>query len=329
MNSPIWLTESEVVELLTLEEALVPLRIGISRLATTDATTLPKAMHSWSGGSLHSLGAYDPTTGMGCFKNWVNTPNGAVALLSLFDTHQGRLLAVIEAGALGMMRTSGITALATQELAAPDANEIAIIGAGRQALHQLGALALVRRPARVRFWSPTPDKCKAAAKEASQRFGVNATASPSLESALDGASIVATVTRAHEPFLKLEYLAHGAHLNAMGAILPGHAEVHPEVFAAAGIIAADSVSGVGRLREVKEAEKLDSSALTRMRELSTILAQNSVARPANSRLTIFKSVGIGASDLALAGEVYRRAIEAEMGRPFPAPLPLQPKWRRE
>ncbi|NWA28613.1 ornithine cyclodeaminase family protein [Pseudomonas gingeri] len=328
MHSPIWITESEVVGLLSLEEALIPLREGISRLATTDASTFPKAMHAWGGGSLHSLGAFDPTTGMGCFKNWVNTPNGAVAYLSLFDTEQGKLLAIIEAGALGMMRTSGVTALATDELADPHAEEIAIIGSGRQALHQLGAIALVRRPRQVRFWSPTPEKCAAAAINAAERFGVNAIAAESLESALEGASIVATVTRAHEPFLKLEHLAQGTHLNAMGAILPGHAELFPEVLAAAEIIAADSVSGVQRLRELTDSSVLAPSLGTRVQELSTLLAQKTNGRPAAPRLTVFKSVGIGASDLALAGEVYQRAIKTGGGRSFPAPTSTQPRWRR-
>ena len=43
--------------------------------------------------------------------------------------------------------------------------------------------------------------------------------------AVNDAPIVTTVTRAREPFLTADMLAHGAHLNAAGAIIKGFAEI--------------------------------------------------------------------------------------------------------
>ncbi len=328
MSSARWITEAEVVGLLSLEEALAALESGLVRLQTPDAVTIPKAMHAWPGGSVHSLGAFDGTTGLACFKNWINTPAGAVALLVLFDTATGALRAIIEAGALGAMRTSGVTALATRELSAEGADEIAILGSGRQAQLQLAAIALVRPPARVRFWSPTPEKRAAAAIAASQRFGVSAVAAETLEAATKGAAIIASVTRAREPFLMLDHIAHGAHINAVGAILPGFAEVEPNVLAAADILAADSVAAVSKLREVSEAAALDPGLAARCHDLSTLLATPGRNRPAAPRLTAFKSIGIGASDLAIAGEVLRRAESQNVGRAIEKPFPMAPRWRR-
>ena len=95
MTSARWITEAEVVGLISLEEALEPLADGLRRLDSEGGVTIPKAMHAWAGGSMHALGAYDPVWGLSCFKCWINTPQGAVALLTLFDVSSGTLRAVI------------------------------------------------------------------------------------------------------------------------------------------------------------------------------------------------------------------------------------------
>lgn len=322
-----WVTEAEVVSLLSLEEALDPLEAGLRRLAGAGAVTIPKAMHAWGTSSVHSLGAVDPVAGIAGFKTWINTPNGAVALLNVFDTDSGQLRAVIEAGVLGAMRTSGVTALATRVLAAPDAAEVTIIGSGRQAQLQLAAIALVRPLRKVRFWSPTAEKRAAAAEAARKRFGLDAITVDTLEDALRDAPIVATVTRARDPFLALGMLASGVHLNAVGAILPGFAEIVPDVLASANLIVADSVDGVSALRELQEAAASDPTVAKRLYGLAEMLAAESFARPSAPRLTVFKSVGIGASDLALAGEVLVRAEAKNVGRPIDPPTPAPPRWR--
>ena len=330
MSAARWISEADVAELLSQEEALVALEAGLARLATDEAVTIPKAMHAWSGGSVHALGAFDAVSGLAGFKSWVNTPKGAVALMTLFDIEQGTLRAVMEAATLGSLRTSGVTALATRELAERDADDLAILGSGRQALLQLGAVALVRPPKRVRFWSPTRERREAAATAAGERFGVNATASDTLEAALDGASIVTSVTRAREPFLSLELLAHGTHLNAVGAILPGFAELFPPVLASAAAIVADNAAAVSALREMTEALAVDPSLGARTQSLATILAtraKGGVVRPDHPRLTVFKSVGIGASDLAVAAEVLRRAESRDVGRPLEPITPRAARWR--
>ncbi len=331
MSAARWITEANVEGLLTQEEALVALEAGLARLATDEAVTIPKAVHAWGGGSVHSLGAFDAVTGLAGFKNWVNTPRGAVALMTLFDIEQGSVRAVIEAGTLGSLRTSGVTALATRELADPAADDLAILGSGRQALLQLGAVALVRPPKRVRFWSPTGERREAAAASARDRYGVNAVAADTLEAALAGASIVTSVTRAKEPFLSLDLLAHGAHLNAVGAVLPGFAEVFTPVLTGADLVVGDSVAAVSALREMKEALVADPSLAGRTRSLTALLARRASgggSRPPGSRLTVFKSVGIGASDLAVAAEVLRRAEARDVGRHLDPITPRPARWRR-
>jgi alanine dehydrogenase len=328
MSAPVWLTERDVVDLISLEEGMEALETGLARLSGGGAASVPKAMHAWAGGNIHALGSYDPVANLAAFKSWINTPAGAVSIMTVFDAERGALKAVIESAVLGAIRTSGVTGLATRELAAADADEATIIGSGRQAQLQLAAIALARPLKKVRFWSPTPAKREAAAEAARLRFALDTVACATLDDALRDAPIVATVTRAKDPFLSMSQLARGAHLNAVGAILPGFAEVEAEVFAQADIVVADSVAAVSPLREMTEASALAGNCLASARDLSELLTVPGQNRPASPRLTVFKSVGIGSSDLAVAAEVLARAQARNVGRPIDNPQPVPPRWRK-
>jgi ornithine cyclodeaminase len=112
-------------------------------------------------------------------KTWTHTEGGANPLLILFDAANGQLVAVIEAFALGQLRTAAISGLATRWLAAPDAAEMALVGAGKQALAQVAAVAAVRKLGRVRVASRNPENAAAFAKRAAQlKLNQTAAASP-------------------------------------------------------------------------------------------------------------------------------------------------------
>src|SRR5207237_8443297 len=83
-------------------------------------------------------------------KTWAHTPGGATPLLVLLDATTGALKAVIEAFALGQMRTAAASGVATRWLARKDATEFAMIGPGKQALTQVAAVLAVRTLQRVR-----------------------------------------------------------------------------------------------------------------------------------------------------------------------------------
>jgi alanine dehydrogenase len=92
------------------------------------------------GNNLHAIGAAYPQEGIAGTKTWAHTSGGACPLLILFSAETGNLLAIIEAFALGQMRTGGISGVATQWLAAPHADVLGLIGTGKQALAQLAAV---------------------------------------------------------------------------------------------------------------------------------------------------------------------------------------------
>src|SRR6266849_4547023 len=141
MDTPIWISETDVVSMMDLSNAIDALECGLLAEAQGSATNMVKTHGEWDGGStLHAIGAAFPRNGFVGTKTWAHTEGGATPLLILFDSHNGALKAIIEAFALGQMRTASASGVATKWLAADDAEDFAIIGTGKQAISQVASV---------------------------------------------------------------------------------------------------------------------------------------------------------------------------------------------
>jgi len=314
-----YLTERDVVSVLDIPKAIEALHAMLVAQGREQARNLPKALATWGdGSSMHALGSVQTGAGgYAGFKTWVHTKSGGGSLFSLFDAESGFLRAVIEARALGMLRTAAISGVATRALAPADATCAALIGTGPQAVTQLAALAAVRDLRRVRVYSPTPEKRRAfvASVQGKYRFEVEEAAS--LEQALAGAEIVTLITRAVEPFVDAAMLADCRHLNAVGAILPAKAEFTQDVFERADRVVVDDLENARRgSRELRERFGADGAPWQGVAVLSDLLAAGE-GRPQGARLTIFKGMGMGLSDLAMARVVYEHARDHGLGVALP------------
>jgi ornithine cyclodeaminase len=327
--SPLWISEADVVAMMEITQAIAALETGLLAEAQGYARNMVKTHVGWGeGATLHAIGAVFPNEALAGTKTWTHTTGGATPLLVLFDSNDGSLKAIIEAFALGQLRTAAASGVATDRLAAKDANDFAIIGTGKQALAQVAAVMAVRPIKRVRVFGPNEDRRKQFAKRVSDEFGVAAIAAESIAEAVAGASIVTVVTRATDPIITSEIIAAGAHINAIGAIIPSRAEIARDVLERCSQIIVDSVSAAQKLsRELMDffsaAEKEDWN---RVRSLADIVAIGET-RGRSDDVTLFKSLGMGISDLALGIELYRKARAAGRGREFPHPQRAMPRLR--
>jgi alanine dehydrogenase len=299
-----FITEREVAEQVSLTDVIDSVGRVVEAEARGAAMNIPKTMATWGpASSAHALGAQDSDNKLVVFKTWVNTPRGASAVLTLFDSDTGAALAVIEAGTLGALRTAAIAGLATRLMSDPEADEMAIIGTGRQASRQVAAVAAVRPIKRVRVWSPREDSRERFAREVREGLEIEAQAESSLAAAVDGAPVVTLITRASEPFLGCGLLSEGAHLNAVGAILPRNAEFDPALLARADLAVVDNMENARRSsREFNAFYGDDWSRVVTLGDLVT----GEIVRPESPRLTIFKGLGMGLSDLAAAAIIVAR-----------------------
>ena len=296
-------SEADVRAALTIHAVIDAVSDAIAREAAGQARNIPKTMTTWSpSSSAHALGAIDSEQGLVAFKVWVNTPQGAMAQLSVFDARTGQMLASAEAGTLGSLRTGAISGLATRWLSAADADELAIIGTGRQALRQVEAVRAVRPLRRIRVWSPNAEHRGVFADQVREATGLPVDDPQTLGEAVHGAPIVTLVTRASEPFLRAQDLAPGAHLNAVGAILPANAEFDAQVLSDAQLVVVDNIDNA-RLasRELREFYGDDWSTVRTLGDVVT----GKAARTQQPGPTVFKGLGMGLADLAAATALLR------------------------
>jgi len=322
---PLWITEADVAALLDLRGAIAALERGLAAEARGAALDMPKTHVRWgSGNTLHAIGASSADDAVAGTKTWTHTAGGATPLLILFDADTGALRAVIEAFALGQLRTAAVSAVATRRLADADADELALIGTGKQALAQVAAVRAVRPLRVLRVYSPSAAHRRSLAERVRARFGLEVRDAGSVAEAVDGSPIVTLATRAREPFLYADMLARGAHVNAIGAITPDRMEFSPDCLARCAVVAADSVPAVQRLsREFQE-------HFGRSGDWSTVLplcrVPAGVRRGAETDVTLFKAMGMGLSDLAVGIDVVARAHAAGRGRPFAPPAQIEIDW---
>ena len=308
-----WITEADVVDLLGLDHAIAAVDDALRLEAARQACTMAKTHITWGDGhTLHAVGG--EVGGLVGTKTWAHTAGGAAPLLVLWDAASGALAGIVEAFALGQLRTAAVSGVATRCLAGPDADELAILGSGRQGHAQVAAVDAVRPLRCVRVWSRTAVHAEDFAARLRTAGAADVVVAASVADAVAGAAIVTTATRARVPIVAAAMLASGVHINGVGAITPDRAEIDVDVLDRCTVVAADDPAAARRL-----ARELDGD--TPVVALSTLVAAGT-GRPVGADVTLFRAMGIGLADVALGAEVMRRAGASGAGRPLTDPVPV-------
>src|SRR5215470_12211097 len=217
MADAIWITEAEVVQLLDLKEAIAALEGALREEARGEAQNMTKTLLQYGKNNLHAIGA--KLGNLVGTKTWTHTQGGTCPLLLLWSAEDGSLAAVIEAFALGNLRTGGISGVAADWMARKDARVMALAGTGKQALAQVGTMLAVRPIERLQVYSPRPESRAEFAKKVREEFAIEAVACASAPEACRGAHIVTLVTRASQRGGRHRTRSRGVRA---GRLRPGH-----------------------------------------------------------------------------------------------------------
>lgn len=321
----LWITEADVCSLIDLKDSITALEKGLMMEADGKAINMTKTQTVWKVGSMNVTGAQFTGDGLVGAKVWTNANLGAAPLIIMHGSEDGQIRAIIEAFALGQMRTAALSSVATKWLSQEGADEMTIIGSGHQALPQVSAVKSVRPIKRVRVWSRTPANRDSFAADIRKTWPeLKVDTFPTVEEAVKDSPIITTFTRATEPYLFAGMLAKGTHINAGGAIIPTNKEIDTGVIQRCDKIVCDNLAQVQKGAK----ELIDYVAAGGSWDKVTPicnLVKEQKPRPAGADLTIYKFMGMGLADMASAVEVYRRAIAKKVGLNFPHPKRSQPK----
>jgi alanine dehydrogenase len=223
-------------------------------------------------------------------------------LVLLSDAEDGRLLAVLDAGAVTSLRTAAAAVLAADTLARDDAATYAVVGCGPNGAET--ARMLVELGRRVLVWDVDPVRREAVAAS------LGAEVAASAEAAL-GCGVVATVTPGHEPLYGAGSLRPGQHVSLMGADGPGKAEVAREELVRARLFCDDweQASHGGELTGAVEAGLVRREDVT---ELGAVLTGDAPGRQHADDMTLFDSTGLAIQDLAVAKAAVAKADELDL-----------------
>ncbi len=295
------ITNEQVASLLTVKDAIAVMREAFNHYAVAGA--MQERVRIDSGKTkLSAMGAIIPGLNAAGAKIY-STINGKFTfVIVLFAADDGRLLAVMEGDTMTEFRTAAVTAVAADKLARQDAKTLAIFGTGIQARAHVPALLAVRNFSEVLVVGLEGQE--AFAQHITTQYGIPARVSNAAEAASQ-ADIILTATRSATPLFDGNAVKPGAFVAAIGSSKPDTREVDDALIRRASTIVVEwkkqAAHEAGDLL-LCDQRSFDWNNVAEMTEV----VQGSCARSNEDDIILYKAIGVGLEDVALAEFVYRR-----------------------
>ncbi|GAA3032362.1 ornithine cyclodeaminase family protein [Actinokineospora globicatena] len=218
------------------------------------------------------------------------------------DLATGQVTALLDGAELTAVRTGAVAALATRLCAAPDASELAIVGAGVQGRALVRAVSAVRPIRAVRVFSRTRARSEEFAEWVRAEFGHEVSVHDTARSAVADAAVIctATSTSGPDPVVAADWVARGAHVNIIGGTDEEAIEVEPALLGSALVVVEERDAAVEDAGEVRVAIDAGLVAPCDLIELGALVNSGYVP---DGRTTVFRGVGMAIEDTAAAAAV--------------------------
>jgi ornithine cyclodeaminase len=318
------LGRSDTESLLDPDALRAALRPAMQDLSSGRASIPPRiAAMVPDRGFLASMPAYLPTSGLATklVSLFPGNADGPLpthqAVVVVFDPDSGEPLALLDGTSITTMRTAAGSALSAEVLAREDAATLAILGTGVQARAHAEALVRVRPIAEVRIAGRDRQRAEALASELRRSLAVDVRAVDGYGSACAGADVVCAATHSPEAVVERHLLAAGTHVTSVGFNTQGR-EVDAATMRDALVVVesraavlAPSPAGSTDVREPFDEGVIKEEDLV---EVGELLLGTRVGRTSRDQITVYKSVGVAAQDVAAADLVLRGAREQGVGQ---------------
>jgi ornithine cyclodeaminase len=230
------------------------------------------------------------------------TPGDPAGLVVVFGPDGGPL-GLVHGPTLTAIRTGAVCGLATALLATTDASTMAMLGAGAMAFDQIQAARAVRPIERVLVWSRSPLNARMIAEMVGGEHVDDA------DEAVAQADVISCATPATEPILSDKSVREGAHVNAVGAFTPEMVELPADLLERAYVVVDDLAAAAEEAGDLIQAGRLPDTTLR------DLLAGTSPQ--IGEDVTVFKSVGVAAQDVAAAHAALASADRLGIGTLLP------------
>ena len=296
------ITDAMVEAAIGPAEVQAVLADAFRQFAAGEAAIQERLRTEAGGVKLSMLGALVPGQGVAGAKVYTTIAGAFSFAIVLFSTTTGALLATIEANAITRLRTAATSVVAARHLARPDSRTLAVFGAGVQGRAHAVQFAGAYPLREILLCSQRRDPALAAEIEA--EAGVP-TRLADAEEAIAAADIAVTASRSKSPLFAGDAIRPGTYIAAVGSSLPGTRELDDRALERMAMIAVEF-----RVQSLKEAGDLVMAApgivpAGKIVELGDLVAGKTPGRSNPEEITLFKSVGVGLEDIAVAGLAWR------------------------
>ncbi|MEU9917406.1 ornithine cyclodeaminase family protein [Streptomyces sp. NPDC051001] len=221
----------------------------------------------------------------------------------LFDPEDGSPLAVLDAEPITAWRTAASATHSALALAGP--GPVVVVGTGAQARAQVSLLAVVRPGVPVTVAGRDPEAARATAA-----LHPEGEAAPDIEDAVRQAATVYCCTGATRPVIRRAWLAPGTHVSSVGGShgpeLDAETVQDADLFTEwPGAATTPPPSGAHELQNLPTERRITL--------LGAVLTGEAPGRHSPEALTVFKSTGHAALDVA-AAHVVHATVTGRMGR---------------
>jgi len=301
------ISDADVSDVITMREAIDAMAAAFEQFGNGSGAVAPRvratAEHRQQAAAVSMMGASLPAAGVLGAKVYSTIGGRFSFVIVLFSSVTGKPLAAIEANEITRFRTGAATAVAAQRLAPREARTLALFGTGVQARAHAEALLLTHPFERVLVAG------RATAPEFADwvqtEFGVAASAVDAPTAARE-ADVIVTATRATEPLFDGALVKRGAFVAAVGSSKPAARELDDALLTRAELIVVEWLPAAQA--EAGEFVRAAPGVIdpTRVTELGKLLVRGTTYDRRSGDIVVYKSVGIGLEDVALAHLVYER-----------------------
>ncbi|MDB5797152.1 MAG: Ornithine cyclodeaminase [Paucimonas sp.] len=297
------ITDDMIERLVTPADAEQVMKHAYTSFAHGEAAMQERIRTEAGGVKLSTLGAVIPSLGVAGAKVYTTIAGQFRFVILIFSTEDGRPLASFDAGAITRLRTAACSLLAARSMANAGARQMALFGAGVQGVAHAEQFAKELGLQRILLCDPF------AAPDIESRLG-EACGIPVVfstpEEAVRDADIIVTASRSTTPLFAGEWIKPGAFIAAIGSSLPHTRELDDVALTRARHVVVE-----WRTQAMREAGDIVLAgegvlAPARILEFGDVVAGRVAPRASAGDILIYKAVGVGLQDVALASLAWER-----------------------
>ncbi|MFD3402869.1 ornithine cyclodeaminase family protein [Kribbella sp. NPDC058693] len=290
------LSAEDVRRLVAMSTAVDAVRDAFRELAAGNFVLPPRQI--FGDGTVLVMSAYHTPTGTAVVKKIGIALDQVPAIrATVIWTGNGEQL-VADGSSITTLRTGAVVGVATDLLAQADATRLTLIGTGAQAADQVRAVLAVRPISQITITGRSADRATALADQLATEFPeAKFTPSTSIDESIADTDIICCATSSTTPLFNADALPTTVHVNAIGAFRPTMRELPRNLLTTASTVVVDQREAA--LEESGEIiDAITSGTLTEadLVELGPALSNP----PTPQGRTVFKSVGVGPQDWAIA-----------------------------